>query len=101
VLFVIIDSRSLPDRHVINADVCVVGAGVAGLSLVREFIGQPFRVCLLESGGSGPDRMTQSLLWGENVGHPYYPLDIAHASGFGGTSNRWTLKIGNNRLASG
>jgi thioredoxin reductase len=89
VLSVIVDTCSLPDRHIINTDVCIVGAGVAGITLAREFIREEFRVSLLESGGLSPDRATQSLYWGENIGHPYYPLDTTRIGGFGGSSNRW------------
>ncbi len=94
----IIDSRLLPDKAVIDTDVCIIGAGIAGITVAREFIGRPFRVCLLESGGLKPDKTGQSLLWGENIGHPYFPLDTARSCGFGGSSNRWSIGIGDNRL---
>jgi len=93
-----VDARSLPENATIETDVCIIGAGVAGLTLAREFIGSGFRVCLLECGGPGPDRATQSLFWGENKGHPYFPLDVSHSCGFGGTTNHWTIRLGDNRL---
>jgi len=96
----IIDARSVPTDETIETDVCIVGAGVAGITLAREFIGQEFRVCLLESGGLGPDQATQSLYWGENVGHPYYALDTARTSCFGGTSHRWVHALGGGRLGA-
>jgi choline dehydrogenase-like flavoprotein len=96
----IVDARSVPEDEIIETDVCIVGAGVAGITLAREFIDEEFRVCLLESGGLGPDRATQSLYWGENVGHPYYPLDTARTCCFGGTSHRWLLELGNDRLGA-
>ncbi|MFZ5917477.1 MAG: GMC oxidoreductase [Chloroflexota bacterium] len=96
----IIDARSIPENETIETDVCIVGAGVAGLALAQEFSGQKFRVCLLESGGLEPDRATQSLYWGENTGHPYYPLDTARTCAFGGTSHRWLLELGNDRLGA-
>ncbi|MDH4230752.1 MAG: GMC family oxidoreductase [Nitrospirota bacterium] len=94
----IIDIRSLPQQTTIDTDVCIVGAGVAGITLAREFIREEFRVSLLESGGLSPDRATQSLYWGENTGHPYYPLDTARIGGFGGSSNRWGVPIGDHHL---
>jgi hypothetical protein len=94
----IIDARTLPENKTVETDVCIVGAGIAGIALAREFIGGGFRVCLLESGGLCPDRVTQALFWGENIGHPYFPLDTARACGFGGTSNKWSVPIGDNRL---
>jgi choline dehydrogenase-like flavoprotein len=84
-----IDARSISKKTVINTDVCIVGAGAAGITLGREFIGQPIRVCLLESGGLEYDPETQSLYKGQNAGHPYYPLEAARARFFGGTTNHW------------
>jgi len=96
----IVDARSLPKNETIETDVCIVGAGVAGITLAREFIGEKFRVCLLESGGLGPDRATQSLYWGENIGHPYYSLDTARTCSFGGSSHRWIIELGNSSLGA-
>ena len=33
----IVDARSLPRNTVVDADVCIVGAGAAGITLAREF----------------------------------------------------------------
>src|SRR4030042_354894 len=96
----IIDARSLPDREEINTDVCIVGAGTAGITLAKEFIDREFRVCILESGGLKPDPETQSLAWGENVGHPYFSLDTAYARCFGGTTNRWMIHVGDHRFGA-
>jgi choline dehydrogenase-like flavoprotein len=81
---VIVDARMLPDEEIIETDICIVGAGVAGITLAREFMGSSIGVCLLESGGWGGDRATQSLYWGENIGLPYYPLDTARVCCLGG-----------------
>jgi choline dehydrogenase-like flavoprotein len=40
----VLDGRSLTDGHTVEADVCIVGAGAAGITLAREFVGAPFRV---------------------------------------------------------
>jgi choline dehydrogenase-like flavoprotein len=84
-----IDGRSVPDRKVIHTDICIVGAGPAGITLSREFAGQPFRVCLLESGNLEFDAGAAALADGENVGLPYWPLRFARLRYFGGTSNHW------------
>lgn len=94
----IIDARSMPDSKTIDTDICIVGAGVAGIALAHEFMAQDVRVCLLESGGLEPDRTTQSLYWGEDVGVPYYPLDTSRARFFGGSSHCWHVPLGNNVL---
>lgn len=94
----IVNAHSVPENETIETDVCVVGAGIAGISLTRELIGEEFQVCLLESGGFEPDKVTQSLYWGESVGHPYYPLDMHGARCFGGTSHRWHAELGDYRF---
>lgn len=93
----IVDARSLPHNQQIDTDVCIVGGGVAGITVAREFIGQPFRVCLLESGGMEPAGDTQALSGGENVGHPYFQLELARPRCFGGAAYNWFLQIAENR----
>ena len=55
----------MPDGFVAEADVCIVGAGAAGITIARELRGQPLRVAVLESGWLAPDPVTQSLYAGE------------------------------------
>lgn len=88
-----IDARSLPNNENIQTDVCIVGAGTAGITLAREFIGHRVRVCLLESGGFKPDQQTQTLYRGENIGNPYYRLDTTRARYLGGSSNLWHTSV--------
>jgi len=96
----IIDARSLGESDSVETDVCIVGGGVAGITLAREFIGQRLRVTLLERGGWEPDEDTQSLGSGDIVGHPYIrPLDSAHVRCFcfGGSSTQWELGMDKNQ----
>lgn len=85
-----IDSRELPADETIEADVCIVGAGAAGITIARELIGQDLRVLLLESGGLEHDAQTQDLYAGENVGGRYAEPDEMRLRYFGGTTNHWT-----------
>ena len=90
----IIDSRDLKLNKIIERDVCIIGAGLAGITLAKEIIASKFSVSLIESGGEKPDRKTQNLQWGKNVGHPYYSLDTARPRFLGGSLNRWHLAVG-------
>jgi choline dehydrogenase-like flavoprotein len=83
-----IDARRIPAGTTLDADVCIVGAGAAGIALAREFVGGPLRVCLLESGGFRMDRATQRLYVGESVGVPY-DLETTRSRFFGGSTNCW------------
>jgi choline dehydrogenase-like flavoprotein len=88
-----VDARELPDGHRIEADLCVVGAGAAGLAIARELAGGPIRVALLESGGLEMEPAVQALNEGHVVGHPYPPLETTHLRWFGGTTNHWTAWV--------
>lgn len=88
-----IDSRTVTSGQTINTDLCIVGAGVSGISMAREFSDAGFKTAVIESGGFKPNKPTQSLYWGENVGIPYYDLDTARARFFGGTSHFWHIKL--------
>ncbi|MBL8658544.1 MAG: GMC family oxidoreductase [Rhodospirillales bacterium] len=83
-----IDARTVDENVDIETDLCVIGGGAGGISLAREFMNGPVRVCLLESGGLKAERETQSLYEGESVGIPY-ELDTTRSRYFGGSTNCW------------
>lgn len=85
----IVDALTLPADTVIETDICIIGAGAAGVTLAREFSNQPYQVCLLESGGLGFDAQSQSLYAGKNVGLDYFPLEESRARYLGGSTNLW------------
>jgi choline dehydrogenase-like flavoprotein len=89
------DAREVPEGSTVEADVCIVGAGAAGITIARELIGSGLRVLLLESGPFEPDAATQELAGGDVVGQPltHYWDDEAvidtRLRYFGGTTNHW------------
>jgi len=85
----LIEAQSIPEEKVIETDVCIVGAGAAGVTLAKEFMGGPFRVALIESGNLDFETDTQNLYKGENLGHSYRPLDAVRLRYLGGTTNHW------------
>jgi choline dehydrogenase-like flavoprotein len=86
----LIDARTLPKNQTLDTEVCIVGAGAAGITLAMEFANQPFRTVLVESGGLDVDGDTQALYRGESVGLPYFALDSSRLRYFGGTTNHWS-----------
>jgi choline dehydrogenase-like flavoprotein len=84
-----IDANYLTSPAVIEADLCIVGAGVAGLTVATELDGLKQAVCLVESGSYGPDEMTQALYDLEVVGYAVRENFMSRARYFGGTSNLW------------
>ncbi len=84
-----VDARSIAVETEIRTNVCIVGAGPAGITLALELEGAGLDVTLLESGSREFDQSTFALTKGEVVGEPYYPLFEARAHAFGGSSHYW------------
>ena len=84
------DARTLEDGSLIEGDICIVGAGAAGISMALEWIGEGHKVILLEGGGFEYSLDMQALYAGKSTGDPYnVPLEVARLHYFGGTTNHW------------
>jgi choline dehydrogenase-like flavoprotein len=72
-----------------QADLCVIGAGPAGIAIARAFAGTSVRVCLVESGGLAGEDRSQGLY--EGTAHGGAPFDMAHSRMrvFGGSCTLW------------
>jgi choline dehydrogenase-like flavoprotein len=84
-----IDARSLDNGSLIEGDLCIIGAGAAGISMALEWIGSGRKVILLSGGGFDVEPQMQELYHGESVDRPYYPLRSATLHYFGGTTGHW------------
>lgn len=86
----------------VGADVCVIGAGPAGLAVAEKLSREGIDVVVLEAGGLSYDRLelsnlartlkdhtrgAQALTRGRNRGEPYYPLRLSRTRGLGGSTN--------------
>ncbi|MDV2996451.1 MAG: Fructose dehydrogenase large subunit [Chroococcidiopsis sp. SAG 2025] len=85
----LVDALKLPAETLVETDICIIGAGAAGITLARELRDRQEQVCLLESGGLEYEEQIQSLYAGENTGLPYFPLKEARGRYFGGSTNLW------------
>jgi choline dehydrogenase-like flavoprotein len=86
----ICDLQTLAAPEVFDTDLCIIGAGAAGIAIAREFIGSPWRVLLLESGGFRRERRVQHLYEAPSVGEHYYqPLEACRSRFLGGSTNCW------------
>lgn len=86
----IIDLAKDQSASAIDADICVIGAGAAGITIARSFAAASVDVCVLESGDRELNDATQSLYVAENVGLARLPHDATRLRYFGGTTNHWT-----------
>ncbi|MHB8302576.1 MAG: GMC oxidoreductase [Acidobacteriaceae bacterium] len=75
------------------ADVCIVGAGAAGIVLAAELVRQGKRVLLLESGGRELEENVQRLNACEKIGHPQKAPHPGRFRVLGGTTTRWGGQI--------
>jgi choline dehydrogenase-like flavoprotein len=73
----------------LEAEVCIVGAGAAGITLARALAAAGRAVLLVEGGGPEPDAATQALHDTASIGYPVRPNYMARARQYGGTCNLW------------
>lgn len=84
-----VDARDLDVGAVVESDLCIIGAGAAGITLATQLIDSGLGVVVLESGGEQQDAETQGLYIGESSGQPYFDLAIARLRVLGGSTNHW------------
>lgn len=89
----LIDAHDLDDGTLLEADVCVMGGGAAGISLAWALRDSGRSVLLLESGHFIYDQRVQALYLGEESGDLLEPealyLGSTRLRYFGGTTNHW------------
>ena len=77
------------EKKELEADIVIIGAGAAGITLALEFIDQNIKVALFESGDLKIRKRNQKLNLVQNTGIPYYDLSAQRGRYFGGTTNFW------------
>lgn len=85
-----VDLSTQPDGARFTGDVCIVGAGPAGITMALELSRRGVNVVLLESGGMQYEEAVQELYDGELVGHGNTDVSYSRLRQFGGTSGHWT-----------
>ncbi|WP_279599181.1 GMC family oxidoreductase [Methylobacterium sp. J-076] len=84
-------AATIDEGHELVADLCIVGAGAAGITLALQFAGTGLRVLLLEGGEAEKLPAAQSLYAG-TVDTPdlHSPPDRYRERRFGGTTTVWS-----------
>ncbi|HYE51341.1 MAG TPA: GMC family oxidoreductase, partial [Azospirillaceae bacterium] len=85
----LISAESIPADQEILADICIIGAGAAGITLALGLAGSALRVLVLEAGGEDFDAEVQDAYRGGQQGLAYHDLDVARLRYFGGSTNHW------------
>ncbi len=89
----LLDAQGLEPDAELEADLCIVGAGAAGITIARELVGGPLAVVVLESGGLQYEEKVQDLYAGRAEG-PLLGAESGYLTAsrlryFGGTTNHW------------
>jgi choline dehydrogenase-like flavoprotein len=89
----VIDARTLPPGYRHASQVCIIGAGAAGITIARKLAARGLDVLLLESGDFVADTATQRLYEGPAAGTvlstPSEYLVVSRLRFVGGTTNHW------------
>lgn len=86
----IIDANKYEAGKIINTDVCIVGAGAAGITLAAECANTGIDVVLVESGGFSVEKKLQALFDGEVAKGSRHPVAVLFRRRVvGGTTSVW------------
>jgi len=85
----LIDARDLPQRGTERADLCIIGAGAAGIAIALEFADTPVRVIVVESGGLTAESGGQGIYEVVARPAPRLAVDSSRMRYFGGNTNHW------------
>jgi len=83
------DFEKSQDDSVFNVDICIVGSGVAGLLLAKEFIDTDLNVLVLEGGGKKDELRSQKLYSSNVIGMEHDGVHNGRFRVYGGSSTRW------------
>jgi len=88
-----LEGRTLSDGAHLESDLCIVGAGPAGLSLAAQFGGGRTSVVVLESGSWKEEPAPQLLNRGRVEGDPYAGLEATRRRQIGGSTWLWNTPL--------
>lgn len=80
------NADQLEEAEVLKTDICIVGAGAAGITLALQLEKSRYRVMVLESGDAGPLDSADELNDLQIAGHPLNISEPMRRRAFGGTT---------------
>lgn len=84
-----VEARMIESDAVSEYDICIMGAGAAGITIAHELRNTSLRVCVLEGGGLDYEDESQDLYQGRNLGDRYPKTIDSRLRYFGGSTNHW------------
>lgn len=89
----IVDANDFDRPSHFDADICILGGGVAGIVLANELLTENKSIILLESGDDGFDGETQFLYEAESTPKYFPDPTWSRLRMLGGASNHWENSI--------
>jgi choline dehydrogenase-like flavoprotein len=90
----VLRAQDIAADDTLDAEICVVGSGAAGLTLARRLDGTGRRVIVLEAGGFEHDETAEVDSFEiEHAGTPYRNPIASRGRWFGGSTNLWFGRI--------
>src|ERR1700730_3276035 len=92
----LIQAQGIEQNARIEADICVIGTGPAGMTLLKELARPGLRIVALESGGKVFDPEAQALCDGATISPDSYfggALMTSRRRQLGGTANLWNDEL--------
>ena len=83
------DFNQFADGSSVAADICIIGAGAAGIAIAREFLGTQRKIVVLEGGGFDAEPNSQKLFESDVIGLPHASIHDGRARILGGTTSLW------------
>ena len=84
------DAADIEPGSTLESDICIVGAGAAGITLALSLLECGLSVLLLESGGLGSEPASQALYDGSVAdARLHSPANTYRRRGFGGSTTLW------------
>lgn len=88
------NAREIEAGQILECDICIAGAGAAGITLARELSDSGLSVILLESGGLDFDEEVQALYQAKLNNPVFNDPESSRLRFFGGTTNHWAGTCG-------
>ncbi|HYF31986.1 MAG TPA: GMC family oxidoreductase [Chitinophagaceae bacterium] len=85
----LIDLRTYNSAEPLQADVCIIGSGAAGIAAAREFLNTPVKVLLVESGNEKFNQQIQDLYKVQFEDCVYNGALYGRIRTLGGSTTRW------------
>ena len=73
----------------LSSDVCIIGAGAAGITMALKLETLGIKTTLLEGGGLNYPKPGTHDLYDAKIGDKFYPVQASRLRYLGGSTNHW------------